>query len=186
MSRFVALATVGDPGAADVIVEALTSRGIESQMLRVLPDHPYQPAVLESWRVLVPEERFEEANGALEALQLDAEHELPAQSQGQSSAPAEDHVDDLASNREKRTGRRVSGAALALSFLFPFPITCFCVRAPVPGVAFLGAFIGALVKLSSFKRETAPLELLWLLAAAKAGDLLVALAIATLRRRKDT
>src|SRR5262249_14964795 len=91
---------------------------------------------------------------------------------------------DPAPNLEKRARRRASGAALTLGFLVPFPVTCLLLRAPLLGTAFLGVFVGALVKIATFKRGTAPLELLWLLAADKVGDLLVALVIAMLRRRR--
>jgi len=177
VSRFVALTTVGDLGAAEVIVEALSNRGIESKVSRVLADHPYQRSALEPVRILVPEERFAESNDVLAALQVEVERDFPAQS-GAGKAD-----DDLAPKLEKRANRRVSYATLWLGFAVPLPITCLCVGARLAGTLFLGVFIGDLVTLATYERGTAPMTLLWWLIGAKLGDLAVALAVSVRRGR---
>jgi hypothetical protein len=179
MSRLVALATVGDLGAAEVIVEALTSQGIQSQVSRVLADHPYQRSPLEPVRVLVPEELFAEANGVLAALQLEVERDFPAEG----GAGAIAGSGDLAPELERRASRRVSYATLWLAFAVPLPITCLCVGARLAGTLFLGVFIGDLVTLVTFERGTAPMALLWWLLGVKVGDLAVALAVSVRRGR---
>src|SRR6185295_5032655 len=77
----IALVTVSDEGAADMVRAALVDAGIVPEFERVYLEHPYRVSALaESWRVFVPAECLTEAQHALARLEHDMAEEVEVQS----------------------------------------------------------------------------------------------------------
>jgi hypothetical protein len=150
MSR-VALVTLPDEGAADLVRTTLAEAGIPVVIERARPEHPYVGSALAApWRVLIAEEQLKEAQAALARLEIEMGEEVEAQ-----AALAEVRRADPNVARAAGTGERSPDAtdtrrlprislALALALLFPFPVVCFYARAWRRGAIFLGVFVAAL------------------------------------------
>jgi hypothetical protein len=130
----VALVTLPDEGAADMVRGALNEVGIQPEFERVFLEHPYGSSILaEPWRVFVPADRLADAQAAVARLIHDMAAEVDTQAmawswrgegQGQQGQRHEDgHDRHEAQPRAARTWRpsRVTvGWALALTILIPF------------------------------------------------------------------
>jgi hypothetical protein len=122
----IALVTVSDEGAAEMVRAALVDAGIVPEFERVYLD-PYRVSALaESWRVFVPADRLQEAQNALARLEHEMVEEVEAQSKAwQSSA---DQRLDVAPPRRWRPSRQAVLWTLALTALFPFLAICLYAR----------------------------------------------------------
>jgi len=144
----VALVTVPDEGAADVVRAELVESAIPVRLERAYPEHPYGPTVLAApWKVMVPVERLAEAQAALARIQ----HETAAELEAQALAAAAPEA--------KRAGRAPSRAdepadlpprslkvswALALSIVLVFPVACFYARARRRGAVWMALFLATI------------------------------------------
>jgi hypothetical protein len=134
----VAVATVADEGAADMICAALTEAEIPVELKRLYPEHPYAVSALAtSFALLVPAEQRAQAEAVLARLSEELREEVIVQAAG---GPEGDAVH--APNLERQT-RRLPWA-IALGFALPFPGVCFYARARRLGALFLGIFVTAL------------------------------------------
>lgn len=184
----VALVTVPDEGAADVVRAALEEVGIPVELQRAYPEHPYRGSALATpWKVLVPRERLAEAEEVLARTQREMAEEVDAQA-GASAAAAEADKGAAPTRRPRITW------AVALAFLLPLPVVCFYARAWRRGALWLGLTLvpfalvlaRAIWSFAPGFAADSPLDygdyLLLLFVAAKAADLFVALALIVLGR----
>ncbi len=76
----VELMIVPDEGAGEMVRAALVEAGIQVQVERAYESHPFRPQVLaEPWRILVPEDRVDDARQALARLEHEVAQDLEAQ-----------------------------------------------------------------------------------------------------------
>jgi hypothetical protein len=127
----VALVTLPDEGAADMVRGALNEVGIQPDFERVFLEHPYRSSILaEPWRVFVPADRLAEAQAAVARLVHDMAAEVETQAmawswrdQGQGQAQDDARARqgaDPAPARAWRPSRATVAWALALTILIPF------------------------------------------------------------------
>jgi len=136
----VALVTVPEEGAAEVVRSALEEVGIPVRLERAYPEDPYRGSVFAgAWKVLVPEERLAEAQVSLERVEREMAEEVEAQAASfQPEAPSP----------SPPVGRpRKVTWALALAFLLPLPVVCFYARAWRRGAVWLGLSLAAVALL---------------------------------------
>lgn len=75
-----ALVTVSDEGAAEMVRAALVDAGIQPEFERAYLEDPYRASILaEPWRVFVPAERIVDAQNALARLEHEMAEEVEAQ-----------------------------------------------------------------------------------------------------------
>jgi hypothetical protein len=187
----VALVTVPDAGAAEVVSSALAEVDIPFEVRRVGPEDPYRGSVLAApWRVMVPEERLDEAREWLDRVEKEIAEEVDTQA----AAPAEPDGVEAVTDRPwpdpTRRSPKISWA-VALAVVLVFPVVCFYVRAWRRGAVWMAMFVLPLVLLmfgarflpaidpSLARADTLVLILVW----AKLADLFVGLLIIVLRRR---
>jgi hypothetical protein len=124
----IALVTVSDEGAAEMVRAALVDAGVQPEFERVYLDHPYRASALaESWRVFVPADRLTDARNALARL----EHEMAEEVEAQAMAwqPRSESDPDLPLlPRRWRPSRQAVLWTLALTALFPFLAVCLYAR----------------------------------------------------------
>ena len=121
----VALVTLPDEGAAEMVRGALNEVGIEPDFERVFLEHPYRSSILaERWRVFVPADRVHEAQAAVARLVHDMAEEVELQSMAWSWRSEDDggvpHDGEPARARTWRPSRATVAWALALTILIPF------------------------------------------------------------------
>jgi hypothetical protein len=120
----VALVTLPDEGAADMVRGALNEVGIEPDFERVFVEHPYRSTILaETWRVFVPAERVSEAQAAVARLVHDMAEEVETQAMAWSWRHRDEegaaHDTDPGPARAWRPSRATVAWALALTILIP-------------------------------------------------------------------
>jgi hypothetical protein len=122
----IALVTVSDEGAAEMVRAALVDAGIVPEFERVYLD-PYRvTALAESWRVYVPSDRFLDAQNALARLEHEMVEEVEAQSKAWQARA--DQPPEMAPPRRWRPSRQAVLWTLALTALFPFLAICLYAR----------------------------------------------------------
>jgi hypothetical protein len=188
----VALVTVPDEGAADVVRSALDEVGIPVELRRVGLENPYRGSVLAApWRIMVPEERLDEARRWLDRVEQELADEVESQA---GVAEGSEAVTEPPLPDPTRRSPKIAWA-LGLAAILVFPVVCFYVRAWRRGALWLGMFLLPLVLLgvravSGYEllpQIEPPLEridtLLLILIWAKLADLFVGLLLIVLRRR---
>jgi hypothetical protein len=169
------LVTVPDEGAAWMVRDALSADGIEVQVERAGPDHPYTAnALAKPMRLFVAEQDLERARGLLAALEAEiagSDDELHAE------ALAAGSKDELAAAPAERALPRLSWA-IALGVLLPIPVVCFYARAWRTGALFAGLYLAGLACL--FLGHPG----LMLTPASKVADLSAGLPMVALARRR--
>jgi hypothetical protein len=189
----VALVTVPDAGAAEVVSSALSEVDIPFEVQRAGPEDPYRGSVLAApWRVMVPEERLEEARAWLDRVEKEIAEEIDTQA----AAPAGPEGGGAATDRPRPDPTRRSPKiswALGLAVVLVFPVVCFYVRAWRRGAIWMGMFVLPLVLMVSGYEYLPAVEpplarvdtLILILVWAKLADLFVGLLLIVLRRRSS-
>jgi Putative prokaryotic signal transducing protein len=126
MSR-IALVTVSDEGAAEMVRAALVNAGIQPEFERAYLDDPYRVSIYaEPWRVFVPEDQLEAAQAALARLEHDVADEVEAQAMAWRSG--EDPRPESGISPAWRPPKPAVAWALGLAALLPFLAFCFYAR----------------------------------------------------------
>jgi hypothetical protein len=114
--KMVAVTTAQDPGAAELIRELLEARGIEVELKQLAPTAYHAVLTMTQIEVRVPEDRLEEATGAIGAL----EDEVPGLA-GQAEARGGDENDEEGDDMDELPSQSPPARrAIAAMLLFVF------------------------------------------------------------------